>query len=179
MQQVLVPGKEALENKILGAVTKGKSQGLGREAQGTQLLAAHSSSLHREHTTKLGNIHLCVLEPSSSEISLVDGPLCQDGVQKLRGCGALRHCCQPRFPSLPSPISEVHTEQGRRPQTQDDAGPASTTRTRGRNARTPLPSPSTPRHLNSTGRLRHCITHPWQGWERRDRLPVQSQPPTH
>lgn len=52
-------GKEALENKILGVVTKGKTQGIGREAQGTQLLTAHSSSLHREHTMMLGNIPLC------------------------------------------------------------------------------------------------------------------------
>lgn len=51
---------------ILGVVTKGKSPGMGREAQGTQLLTAHSSSLPREHVMKLGNIHLCVVEPSNS-----------------------------------------------------------------------------------------------------------------
>lgn len=33
--------------------------------------------------------------------------------------------------------------------------------------------------LNSAGHLRHCISHPWQGPERGDRLTVQSQPPTH
>lgn len=58
-------GKEALESDILGVVTKGKSQGMGREAQGTQLLTAHSSSLHREYTMMLGNIPLCVLQPSN------------------------------------------------------------------------------------------------------------------
>lgn len=85
-------GKEAVESKILGVVIKGKSQGMGREAQGTQLLTAHSSSLHREHTM-LGNIPLCVLEPSNSEMSLVDVPLCQDGVQKLS---------PPHFTPIPS-----------------------------------------------------------------------------
>lgn len=86
-------GKEALESDILGVVTKGKSQGMGREAQGTQLLTAHSSSLHREHTMMLGNIPLCVLQPSNSEMSLVDVPLCHNGVQKLS---------PPHFTPIPS-----------------------------------------------------------------------------
>lgn len=70
--------------------------------RGTRHSAAGCLFLHREHTTKLGHIHLCVLESSSSEMALVDGPLCQDGVQILRGCGADRQRCQPRFPSFPS-----------------------------------------------------------------------------
>lgn len=34
--QLLVPGKEALETNVLGTVSKGKSKGTGREAQGSQ-----------------------------------------------------------------------------------------------------------------------------------------------
>lgn len=34
--QFLVPGQEALETMVVGAVSKGKSRGMGREAQGTQ-----------------------------------------------------------------------------------------------------------------------------------------------
>lgn len=117
--------------------------------RGTRHSAAGCPFLHREHTTKLGNVHLCVLESSSSEMALVDGPLCQDGVQTLRGCGADRQHCQPRFPSLPSLVLQIHAQQGRHPHPQDNAGPASTTRTRGRKARTPFPSPSTLRHLST------------------------------
>lgn len=83
-------GKEALESKILGVVTKGKSQGMGREAQGTQLLIAHSSSLHRDVRKHPFDV-FC--SPVTLEMSLVDVPLCQDGVQKFS---------QPHFTPIPS-----------------------------------------------------------------------------
>lgn len=96
-----------MENKILGAVTKGMSQGMGREAQGTQLLTAHSSSLHRECTMKLGNIPLCGLEPSNSELSLVDGFSARKGCRSSKGTEQSGTAASPvslhSFPGVRSP----------------------------------------------------------------------------
>lgn len=105
--QFLVPGTEALETKVLGAVSKGKSQGTGREAQGTQQLAARSSSLHREHTTKPRNIRLSVWFGAQHLRDVLGGWSSLPGgwgapSGNSEGAEHLGHRCQPLFPSTPS-----------------------------------------------------------------------------
>lgn len=60
----LLPGKEALENKILGAVTKGKprnGEGGTRHSAADCPFLILAQGMHM----KLGNIFLCVLQPST------------------------------------------------------------------------------------------------------------------
>lgn len=148
----------------------------GGRHKALKLLAAHSSSLHREHTTKLGSVHLRVLEPSSSERSLVDGPLCQDGVQTLRGCGAVRHHCQPHFTPSSTFRSQHRARKAPTPwcwtcfHHQDQRQESQDTFSFSQH---PEAAP------NSTGHPRHCITpHGRAGRERTGCLSSHSPQPT-
>lgn len=201
--QFLVPGKEALETKVLGAVSKGKRRGTGREAQGTRQLATRSSSLHREHTTKPRNIHLSVLEPSPSEMEPL-GDVLGGWSSVPGGWGApSRNSEGAEQPATAASLASPHPhhapgfrslrERGRHPHPRGDAGPASTTaaptsRTEGRKpghrcqhspgAETLFSQRPEAPH-DSAARLRHCFTHPGPGraGKRGDRLPVQSHHP--
>lgn len=114
--------------------------------------------------------------------------------QKLRGCGAASHRCQPRFPSPPPRVSEacvseegihVHMEMPGLPPPHG----CSHHRDRRQETRTPMPALSWHKERlfsqhpeashDSVARLRHCFTHPGPGraGKRGDRLPVQSHYP--
>lgn len=171
--QFLIPGQEALETMVLGAVNKRKSGGMGKEAQGTQQRPTRSSSLHRECTMKPKNIHLSVLEPSTPEMSLVDGPCWEAGVlpAKIQKVWST-------WPPLPAPVT--FTPLPRFPHPHEVTRPASTaaapsTRTGGRKpahwcqhstSTGDTASPSTPRH---------SFTHPGTGRDgkRGNKLPLQ------